>query len=718
MSRKQWFLLLCLFSIYLLMGASIFYVIESKEEFLRMERENEERREIEGLIKHYYPDGDKKFLDRLATYCEKPLAVDMSREKSEEKWDFYHSLFFVITVVSTIGYGNLAPTTMLSRIIMIFYALIGIPINGIVMISLGSYFGSKFEKLYHRWKSAKMQYDSTKLGLVSQIFLYLIPGFVFFIFLPSLIMVMFEGWNYDVAVYYAFVTLTTIGFGDFVSGVKNEYHVNDIWYMTYKIFLLFWVIGGIGYVLMVINFITRGMMSKKIVKLEHIITENIKKTPQRIRQELRTLLHEFLLVKVKPVYKGEFLYEPHVLERSQSCPDLSMFDSAESISCVRQRAFSVGFREIKPRHSFQSESELDKIDKERTFRPSDALLKQNHLLLKVVDALGHKSGKYGLDLFSDRDILASENISSNASSDMNLHDARRRALSDTTPPLGINIDFEKNNGHTWYGDDAKYKLKEFRERTCSMPQQRPRTNSSIFRKIRDRIMNQTKTVDVEKQAEDYPQKPKDVPNINLLDESFLRPIGLLDEQDNYLKQTRRGRYSMFAGPQENYVRQTRAGRRSIADYQDAVLEQTSIADFLRALTAVSVPETLGPNLKRRKMGTASITPPEIATPSRTRRMPIRAQYQNRRASLMPSQTTNKLPPRRFSLRPVDENLSTSPPPYSITVNEGRRSIRSRNRRFSIRPTTMAFGNSTGPVQRQCTVLKKDKTESGEKADKQ
>lgn len=31
-------------------------------------------------------------------------------------------------------------------------------------------------------------------------------------------MTVFEGWDYDVSVYYSFVSLTTIGFGDYVAG--------------------------------------------------------------------------------------------------------------------------------------------------------------------------------------------------------------------------------------------------------------------------------------------------------------------------------------------------------------------------------------------------------------------------------------------------------------------------------------------------------------------
>lgn len=44
----------------------------------------------------------------------------------------------------------------------------------------------------------------------------LLPSMIILIFLPSMIFTYFEGWDYSISVYYSFVTMTTIGFGDFV----------------------------------------------------------------------------------------------------------------------------------------------------------------------------------------------------------------------------------------------------------------------------------------------------------------------------------------------------------------------------------------------------------------------------------------------------------------------------------------------------------------------
>lgn len=51
------------------------------------------------------------------------------------------------------------------------------------------------------------------MSLIGLIALYLAPAIVVFIFFPAMLFTYFEGWDYTVSVYYAFVTLTTIGRG-------------------------------------------------------------------------------------------------------------------------------------------------------------------------------------------------------------------------------------------------------------------------------------------------------------------------------------------------------------------------------------------------------------------------------------------------------------------------------------------------------------------------
>lgn len=83
-----------------------------------------------------------EILERISDYCGKPV-TDYTKDEYEipYTWTFYHAFFFAFTVCSTVGYGNISPTTFAGRIVMIVYSVIGIPVNGILFAGLGEYFG-------------------------------------------------------------------------------------------------------------------------------------------------------------------------------------------------------------------------------------------------------------------------------------------------------------------------------------------------------------------------------------------------------------------------------------------------------------------------------------------------------------------------------------------------------------------------------------------------
>ena len=77
-------------------------------------------------------------------------------------------------------------------------------------------------------------------------------------------------------------------------------------FVLYKTFLICWISFGLGYIVMIMTFIARGMRSKKIAKFEHKLAMNLKHTQNRIWNEfnkevhyLRRVFNELQLSKVK-----------------------------------------------------------------------------------------------------------------------------------------------------------------------------------------------------------------------------------------------------------------------------------------------------------------------------------------------------------------------------------------------------------------------------------
>ena len=106
---------------------------------------------------------------------------------------------------------------------------------------------------------AKIQ-TALSIGLV-------IVGMILFIYFPAVIFSAIEGWTYGQAVYYCFVSLTTVGFGDFVPAQGPSSSVNDF----YRICSAAWIIVGLAWVALLLT-----KMQKLLVKVESRIYSRVK----------------------------------------------------------------------------------------------------------------------------------------------------------------------------------------------------------------------------------------------------------------------------------------------------------------------------------------------------------------------------------------------------------------------------------------------------------
>lgn len=141
---------------------------------------------------------------------------------------------------------------------------------------------------------------------------------------------------------------------------------------------------------------------------------------------------------------------------------------------------------------------------------------------------------------------------------------------------------------------------------------------------------------------------------------------------------------------------------SLQSENSQILENTTIADLIKVLEAVHTQATLQDEHPKRKMGTASLTPPEIPSIfGLFDRSPDPRTYEtynpriSRRGSMFPSLSNFPTSSRRSSLMPTTLAGKQHPPPYSsleVPLPPTAAAVNAK-RRFSVRPTPLALYNS-------------------------
>ncbi|XP_076645033.1 potassium two pore domain channel subfamily K member galene [Halictus rubicundus] len=110
-------------------------------------------KEVEVLIRENWTDRAlrelKDFENNLVWMMEKE-GWDGREGEEDIQWTFAGALFYSIVVITTIGYGHIAPKTKNGKVVTIFYAILGIPLMLLCLSNIGDIMASSFRFLYWR----------------------------------------------------------------------------------------------------------------------------------------------------------------------------------------------------------------------------------------------------------------------------------------------------------------------------------------------------------------------------------------------------------------------------------------------------------------------------------------------------------------------------------------------------------------------------------------
>ncbi|XP_032997518.1 potassium channel subfamily K member 10 [Lacerta agilis] len=237
---------------YLVTGGLVFRALEQPEESRQKDRTANDKADFLLENKCVSQQELEELIKRLINATSAGVNPVGDPVNSSSHWDLGSAFFFAGTVITTIGYGNIAPSTEGGKIFCILYAIFGIPLFGFLLAGIGDQLGTIFGKSIARVEKVfrKKQVSQTKIRVISTI-LFILAGCILFVTIPAVSFKYIEDWSVLDSFYFVVVTLTTVGFGDFVAGGNAEIPYRE-WY---KPLVWFWILVGLAYFAAVLSMI-------------------------------------------------------------------------------------------------------------------------------------------------------------------------------------------------------------------------------------------------------------------------------------------------------------------------------------------------------------------------------------------------------------------------------------------------------------------------------
>ncbi|XP_061714156.1 potassium channel subfamily K member 1-like isoform X2 [Cydia pomonella] len=241
-----------LMALYLTSGALIFQQLEGQ----KGQPDDQRARQVQKYKHDFLRDHPCVSADDLESLIEVvvratnqgvPAAQNVS---GGPNWSFGQSLFFSSTVITTIGYGHVTPLSKMGKLFCMLYAVLGIPLTLILLSALVERLLLPTTALL-RTLNAELGHlyrpFTIRLMHLSIIVMFLV---VFFLVIPAAIFASLEpGWDYLDSFYYCFISLTTIGLGDYIPGDSTGQEYRPL----YKVATTFFLLAGLTFLMLTLT---------------------------------------------------------------------------------------------------------------------------------------------------------------------------------------------------------------------------------------------------------------------------------------------------------------------------------------------------------------------------------------------------------------------------------------------------------------------------------
>lgn len=274
------FLLFC-FLFYLFFGSYIHVLLNSHIEY-------QERIKLTEYVNQFYLKHPcineryaKEFLDFILNASNvNGIVLGQNGHKNSTSyppsWVFGgETIFFTFTLLSTIGYGYLTPSTDNGKLFCVFYILIGVPLSFLIFFHLSErveyLIKGKANYIHTRNINTMETHEITRnyfslrkemgicyikfaiVGFSLITFIYVVPSIIF-----SHIME-YPSWSFLDALYFCYISISTVGFGDFIPGRGLLGYVRD----NYRLAMTVYLFIGIIFNMVFTNF----LMSLPIIRV-------------------------------------------------------------------------------------------------------------------------------------------------------------------------------------------------------------------------------------------------------------------------------------------------------------------------------------------------------------------------------------------------------------------------------------------------------------------